>query len=51
MKLNIFEKIRSFLICLACFELFCEDNLQNYNPLDFADPKRLNPYYWKLKNE
>ena len=43
--------LKSFLIILAIFELFCENNLQNYNPLDFLDIKRLNPYYHKLKKE
>ena len=41
--------IKEFLIALACFECLCEDNLTNYNQLDFLDTKRLNPYYWKLK--
>ena len=41
--------IKEFLICLGCFEVYCENNLNRCNVIDFLDIKRLNPYYWKLK--
>lgn len=42
--------MKKFLIKLAILDIMCERELQNYDMIDFLNIKRLNPYYWKLKN-
>jgi len=44
---KLWKMIKEFLIIWACFEIYFENNLNTYKPLDFLDIKRLNPYYYK----
>ena len=50
-QIGAIKMLRKFLICLAIFEIMCENtNLVSTNDsLDFLNTKRLNPYYHKLK--